>query len=472
MPMSDLTELSIAQAAEAIARHELSPVALTEAYLRRIEKVDGAINAYITVSADRARADAQRAEAELSAGNHRGPLHGIPVALKDIVDTDGLRTTSGSRIFGDYLPAADASVARQLAEAGSVLLGKLNMHEFALGGTTNNPHYGATRNPWDLSRIPGGSSGGSGAAVTARLTAGAIGTDTAGSIRIPSALCGGVGLKPTYGRVSKRGVTPLSPLYDHVGPMTRTVEDAAIILQAIAGYDAKDPHSLRVPVDDYRAQLKEGVRGLRVAIAGGMFASYPSAEVREAIAAAARELAALGAEIVTVDLGFSTETINAAIPLYMTEALQFHRPNFTARPDDYGADLHAMFSAPPFSMEAIGASMAAVDAVRATFASALEDVDVIISATVALGAPPIGAETVVLNGEETSAAAMLVALTMPGDLARVPVMTLPCGFTGDGLPIGLSIAGKPFDEATVLRTGFAYEQAAGWYLDRPTDPAE
>ncbi|OAI39075.1 hypothetical protein AYO38_08370, partial [bacterium SCGC AG-212-C10] len=404
--MSDLTELTIAAAANAIADHELSPVALTEAYLRRIDLIDGAINSYISVTADRALADARQAETEIAAGQRRGPLHGIPIALKDIVDTEGIRTTSGSKIFAERIPEADATVAKKLAEAGTILLGKLNTHEFALGGTTNNPHYGACHNPWDLSRIPGGSSGGSGAAATARLAAGAIGTDTAGSIRIPSALCGGVGLKPTYGRVSKRGVTQISQMYDHVGPMTRTVEDNAIMLQAIAGYDAKDANSLRVPVDDYCATLKDGVKGLKVGIAGGMFLSYPSSEVRQAVQVAANILAGMGAQLVPVDLGFSADELDVALPLYMTEALQFHRPHFSRRPQDYGADVQAMLGAPPFSMEQIGASMAAAEAIRATFTSALEDVDVILGATVALGAPEIGADTVMLNGEVTNVNSM------------------------------------------------------------------
>lgn len=469
--MSDLTELSIAQAAEAILGRELSPVALTEAYLRRIATVDPAINSYILVTADRALADARLAEVEIGSGSYRGPLHGVPIALKDIIDTAGIVTTSGSRIFADRVPPADATVARKLAEAGSVLLGKLNTHEFALGGTTNNPHYGPARNPWDRSRIPGGSSGGSAAAVAARLAAGTIGTDTAGSIRIPSALCGGVGLKPTYGRVSKRGVTQISQMYDHVGPMTQTVEDAAIMLQAIAGYDPADANSVRVPAGDYRATLKEGVSGLRVGVAGGMFASYPSAEVRGAVETAVQVFASLGAVIVPIDLDFSADQLDAALPLYMTEAMQFHRPYFSKRPGDYGVDVQAMLGAPPFTMEAIGASMAAADEVRAAFNTALESVDVILSATVALGAPPIGTGTVVLNGEEVSGTSMLVALTMPGNLARVPVLTVPCGFTGEGLPIGLSIAGRAFDEAMVLRAGYAYEQAAGWHLKRPADPA-
>lgn len=469
--MTDLTDLSIAAAAQAIAGHELSPVALTEAYLDRIARFDGAIHSYITVTPERALDDARRAETEIMRGDYRGPLHGVPMGLKDIVDTAGIRTTSGSKIFAERVPQTDAGVAARLAEAGSVLLGKLNTHEFALGGTTNNPHYGPTHNPWELSRIPGGSSGGSGAATAARLAAGAIGTDTAGSIRIPAALCGCVGLKPTFGRVSKRGVTPISQLYDHVGPMTRTVEDSAIMLQAIAGYDARDPHSARVPVDDYRATLEAGVNGLRIGLAGGMFESYPSSEVRAAIATAVAQFEKLGAEIVPVDLGLSAAELEVAMPLYATEALQFHRPYYSQRPEDYGADVHGMLGGPAFSMEAIGAAMAAADGVRTLFAIALEEVDLILTPTMAIGAPPIGAEFVELNGEEVPCASVLVALTMPGDLARVPILTVPCGFTAEGLPIGLSITGRFFDEALVLRAGYAYEQATAWRLTQPTDPS-
>src|SRR6185503_15024239 len=250
--VSDPTDLTIAEAAERLRTKRLSASELAAAYLARIERVNPLLNAYVTVTAERALADARRATDEIARGDHRGPLHGIPIGLKDLVDTAGIRTTYGSKVHATNVPAADAVVAQKLARAGAVLLGKHNTHEYAFGVTTDNPHWGPTRNPWITSRIPGGSSGGSGAAVAARLAAGAIGTDTGGSIRIPAALCGVVGLKPTYGRVSKAGVFPMSYLFDHVGPITQTVEDAAIMLEAIAGYDPADPTTVRMPLADYR----------------------------------------------------------------------------------------------------------------------------------------------------------------------------------------------------------------------------
>jgi aspartyl-tRNA(Asn)/glutamyl-tRNA(Gln) amidotransferase subunit A len=269
----DLPALTIARIAHLIRAGELSPVDLTEAYLSRIERLDPLIGAYITMTAERARADASRAAAELADGRDRGPLHGVPIALKDLFDTAGLRTTGGAKFMADRVPERDSTVARKLAEAGAVLLGKLNTHELALGVTTNNPHFGPTRNPWDLAAIPGGSSGGSAAATAASLAAGKFGNDNGGSIRIPASLCGVVGLKPTYGRVSGAGVLHLSWTFDHTGPLTRTVEDAALLLGAIAGDDPGDPATVPVPVDDYTAGLGRGVDGLRVGVPRPFFTS-------------------------------------------------------------------------------------------------------------------------------------------------------------------------------------------------------
>ena len=262
----DLNGLTIARATQALRTRALSPLELTDAYLQRIAQQNPRVNAYITVTAERALADARRATDELAAGRTRGPLHGIPVALKDLFDTAGIRTTAGAKIHADHVPAADCTVARRLREAGTILLGKLNTHEYAYGVTTNNPHFGPARNPWDLERIPGGSSGGSGAAIAAGLATVTLGTDTGGSIRMPASVCGVVGLKPTYGRVSKACVFPLSYLFDHVGPLTRTVEDAALVLHVIAGYDPADPTTVRTAVDDYTAVLGGGLRGLRIGV--------------------------------------------------------------------------------------------------------------------------------------------------------------------------------------------------------------
>jgi len=286
-----LTDMTVAAAAHAIRAKKLSPLELTEAYLARIESVNPKINAYVTVTAERALADAKRAGDEIAKSGPRSPLHGIPIGLKDLCEAEGIRTTAGAKFFTDYVPKRDCTVARKLREAGSVLLGKLNTHEFAYGVTTDNPHYGATRNPWDTSRIPGGSSGGSGAAIAASLAASTIGTDTGGSIRIPASLCGAVGLKATYGRVSKAGIFPLSYLFDHAGPIARSVEDAAIVLEAIAGYDPADATTVRTPTDRYTAALERGAKGLKVGVPRRYFYERLDGEVAAAIEAALEHFA-------------------------------------------------------------------------------------------------------------------------------------------------------------------------------------
>lgn len=469
--MSDPTELTIAGAAALVESRELSPVELTRAYLARIDQLNGAVNAYITVTGDRALDDARRAESEITAGEYRGPLHGIPIALKDIIDTAGILSTSGSKIRAEHIPVADAGVTTKLADAGAVLLGKLNTHEFALGGTNINPHYGAAHNPWNLSMITGGSSGGSGAATTARMAAGTIGTDTGGSIRIPAALCGCVGLKPTFGRVSKRGVFPISQMYDHVGPIARTVEDAAIMLQAIAGYDPADPYSVRTPVDSYLPDLKSGIAGLRIGVPGGTFADEPTSEMQEAFQTALELLASLGAIVVPSSLKVSTEEVAGALmPAIRAEAQFVHRHHLVNRRNDFGADVRELFLGPSTEtpMDYLG-SVAAGEAIRTQFRLALTEVDLLATPTTPVAALPIDTESTTIDGRPFGHASVAL-LTSPMDVAQVPTLTVPCGFDRAGLPFGLSFTGKPFDEALVLRAGYAYEQAAEWRLQRPTDP--
>ncbi len=465
--MAELTELSIAEAAEKVAARTLSPVELTEAYLARVERVNPAINAYVTVTADRARADARLAEAEIAAGRYLGPMHGISVALKDLVDTAGIRTTAGSKILADNVPAADATLARKLREAGSVLLGKLNTHEFAWGVSTNNPHYGPTRNPWDTSRIPGGSSGGSGAAIAAGMACGTIGTDTGGSIRIPAALCGCVGLKPTFGRVSKAGVAPMSFLYDHPGPITKTVEDAAIMLQVLAGYDPADPHSVRTPVDDYAATLRGGIKGLKIGVVRDFFFDLLADDVAAAMETAIGVLASLGADVRDVTVAADRDLYARAFAIVVAESQQFHEPWFSTRPADYGADLQRILGQPSGDAKAAAASLRAGDDVRAAFRAALADVDLLLTPTCPLGAAPIGEESTVIGGVTLNTSTAFSMLTSPFNMARLPVLSVPCGFTAEGLPIGLSLAGQPFDEVTVLRAGHAFEQATDWHRRRP-----
>jgi aspartyl-tRNA(Asn)/glutamyl-tRNA(Gln) amidotransferase subunit A len=462
--MSELTDLTIADAAVALRDRRITSTELTTAHLRRIERVNPTVNAYVTITAARALADAKRADDEIARGSHRGPLHGVPIGLKDIVQTTGIRTTCGSKVHATWVPDVDAAVATRLARAGTVLLGKLNTHEYAFGVTTDNPHWGATRNPWDTTRIPGGSSGGSGAAVAAGLALGAIGTDTGGSIRIPASVCGVVGLKPTYGRVSKAGVFPMSYLFDHVGPLTRTVEDAAIMLSAIAGYDAADATTVPVPVDDYRRRLADGVRGLRVGVARALF-EPADAEVLGAVESALRTLARLDATVTDVDV--PELPVNEVFGVMIAEAKEIHADTLAHRMDDLGRDLQLYLSPP------VGDAVWMASALRQArdYASAvrgvLESVDVLVSPTCPIAAPPIGADVVQVGPIEMQTFFAMALRTAPFNIAGLPALSLPCGFTSGGMPIGLQIVGRPFDEASVLRVGHAYEQATDWHRRRP-----
>lgn len=467
MQALDVTGLSVARAAAAIRGREVSPLELTEAYLRRIEQVNPTINAYVAVTAERALADARRATDEVAAGSYRGPLHGVPVALKDLFDTAGVRTAAGSKIFAERVPDEDSTVARRLREAGTVLLGKLNTHEFAYGVTTNNPHFGPTRNPWATERIPGGSSGGSGAAIAAGLATATMGTDTGGSIRIPAALCGVVGLKPTYGRVSKAGVAPLSWMFDHPGPITRTVEDAALVLGAIAGYDPRDFSTVPAPVDDYAAALAGGVRGLRVGVPRGYFFDRLDGEVAGAIERALDVLRGLGAEVRDVALPDITPLVPALFGLVLAEAQEIHAESLRTRPGDFGPDVAAILGSPTPGAGDLVAALRARYAFTEAMRTALEDVDVLVTPTTPVPATRIGQETVSYGGAEEPVIFAMIRCTAPFNATHLPALSLPCGFTGAGLPVGLQIAGRPFDEATVLRAGHAYEQATDWHRRRP-----
>jgi aspartyl-tRNA(Asn)/glutamyl-tRNA(Gln) amidotransferase subunit A len=467
MQAIDLSGMTITEAGRLIRVRDLSPVELTEAYLRRIEQINPTINAYVTVTAERALDDARRAEAEIARGEDRGPLHGIPIALKDLYATAGIRTTAGSKIFGEWVPAEDSTTARLLREAGSVLLGKLNTHEFAYGVTTNNPHFGPTRNPWDTERIPGGSSGGSGAAIAAGMATATTGTDTGGSIRIPAALCGVVGLKPTYGRVSKAGVFPLSWMFDHAGPITRTVEDAALMLRVMAGYDPADFSTVPVPVEEYTAGLGAGIRGLRVGVPRAYFYDRLDDEVRAAVETALDALRGLGAQVRDVE----TPDIGTLVPqffgLVLAEAQEIHAESLKTRAGDFGPDVGDILAQPTPPAAALTAALRASYTLTEVFRRALTEVDLLVTPTTPLPATPIGQETAAYGGAEEPVISAMIRCTAPFNATHLPALSVPCGFTTGGLPIGLQIAGRPFAEATVLRAGHAYEQATAWHLRRP-----
>lgn len=470
--MDDLTDLTIAAAASAISRGEVSPVELTRAYLVRIEELDPELNAFVMLTADRAVGDARRASDEIAAGDHRGPLHGIPIGLKDLVDTAGIRTAGGAKVYADRIPAADATVARRLADAGTILLGKLNTHELAFGLTTTNPHFGTTRNPYDTTRIPGGSSGGSAAATTARMTAAALGTDTGASIRVPAALCGCVGLKPTYGRVSGAGVMSLSRALDHVGPITRTVEDAAIVLGAIAGYDPADAVTVPVPVPDYRAALAGGVSGLRVGVPRSTLWALLDDEVRAVTDAATSTLADLGATLVEVELPDAASAFGqpggpGLWSMAIEESRYYHREAWAERPADFGDDLRTLYSVPPLDGAGFVRSLELQRDYSQGLRRALVDVDLLACPTTPVAAPPIGADTVPVGGVELPVPVALTLVTAPFNLAGLPAISVPCGFTAGGLPLGLQLAGRPFAEGTVLQAAHAYERATDWHDRAP-----
>jgi aspartyl-tRNA(Asn)/glutamyl-tRNA(Gln) amidotransferase subunit A len=466
---ADLTYTTIADLGPRLASGALSPVELTRACLDRIAAMDGSINAFITVLEESALAEARQAEQEIRGGHYRGPLHGIPIAHKDLFYTRGVRTTAGSKILADFAPDFDGTVVDRLRTAGTVLLGKLNMHELAAGGTSDNPHYGPVHNPWDVGCHPGGSSGGSAAALAAGMCYATTGSDTAGSIRIPSSACGTTGIKPTYGRVSCYGVVPLSWSLDHVGPMTRSVRDAAVMLNVMAGYDHRDAASVDQPMADYTADLDLGLHGLRVGIPTSYFSELLQADVEHAWRAALNVLVGLGAEPVDVSFTEVARSPEVGPPIVRAEMATYHEAWFEAHPDAYGPSMHQRM--------AIGRELSAIDLVKAQRAreliraelwAAFEAFDVLLTPTMPVTATPIGDETVDINGQQHQLSTELSRFTYPFNLSRFPALSVPCGFDRHGLPIGLQLAALPWQEALLFRVGSAYQQATDWHLQRPS----
>lgn len=452
---NDLVCLSIASAAELLAAGEISPVELAQAHLARIQQLDPELNCFITLTPELALQQARQAERELRAGTCRGPLHGIPLALKDLFETAGVRTTAGSVFLADHVPEQDALTVRRLLDSGAVLLGKLNMHEIALGVTNENPHFGATCNPWDLRCIPGGSSGGSAAALAAGLCLGALGTDTGGSIRIPASLCGVVGLKPTRGRVSLRGVIPLSWNLDHAGPMARNVRDAALLLGVIAGYDPQDPWSVDQPVEDYLAGLEQGVAGWRVALATDEYFSDPVAvdeQVWQAVCRAARAFEQLGAGVEEVAFPGARQAAQANGLMTTSDGAAFHRQRLQASPTGFGADvlarleLGAAYTSTEYSL-----ARQAQAVLRRQFCQFFSQYDLLLTPATPIPAPRRGSAGAVER------ARTLTRFTAPFNLTGLPALALPCGLTNEGLPVGLQIIAPPWAEGRLLRAGRAFE---------------
>jgi aspartyl-tRNA(Asn)/glutamyl-tRNA(Gln) amidotransferase subunit A len=455
---SDLAWMTIEEVAPLVARRAVSPRDLLESVFERIQQYNSALNAYITLDLERARADAQRAEAEILRDHHRGPLHGIPIALKDNIWTAGLRTTAGSKILADFVPAEDATVVRRLRRAGAIIVGKTNMSEFAYGATNNNAHYGPTRNPWNLQRTTGGSSGGSAAAVAAGLAFAALGTDTGGSIRIPSALCGVVGLKPTFGFVSCHGTMPLVPTYDHVGPIARSPADAALMLKAIAGRERRGPPASSKPLPFHLGRPRD------------YYFDRLAPDVARCVDRALAELEGAGAMVREVRLADLQQATDRCTPFAYAEATTVHRRMgyFPARAGDYGPDVLERLQK---GAEVLAIDCAAADEarrlIRAEFAAALASVDAIVAPTVPVGAPAIGQPTVRIGREEESVRSALIRLNRPANIAGLPSLTVPCGFDADGLPVAVQFVGRAYSEATLLQVASFYLQNGGRPVPRP-----
>ena len=453
---------SIVETSELLRKGKVSPVELTKSCLAQIEKLNPTLNAFITVTAELALTQARTAEAEILRGHCRGPLHGIPLALKDLIDTAGIRTTAASALFKDRVPAEDAEVVRRLKEAGAVLLGKQNLHEFAYGGSSIISYYGEVHNPWDPARIAGGSSGGSAASAAAGLGYGAIGTDTAGSIREPAALCGVVGLKPTYGRVSVRGVIPLSLSLDHIGPIARTVSDAAAILQGIAGYDANDAHSADVPVPDYVAGLRDEVKQLRIGVPRKFFYEDLDPEIASAVEQAIGVLRIVGCNLSEIEIDVPTDRT-----LQTAESYAYHAKFASRSPELYQPEtLRRIRKGEDISAQDVEQRRRELKQIRGEIHKVFEGVDVLVTPTTPVPAGAIDElkkDPELLRPHEL----MLLRNTRPVNVWGLPAISVPCGFTTAGVPIGLQIIGPQWREDRVLQLAYAYEQATDWHKRSP-----
>ena len=468
MSNGELCLLTLAEQARLIASRQISPVELLQSVLRQIDRIDGKINAYITVTRDEAMAEAREAEAAIGRGEHRGPLHGIPIALKDLLYTKGIRTTAGSKIMGSFVPTEDATVVACLRAGGAVMVGKTNMNEFAYGATGINPHYGDVHNPWDLDRITGGSSSGSAAAVASSMCSAALGSDTGGSIRNPAALCGLVGLKPTYGRVSRYGAVPCAWSLDNVGPLTKTAEDAALMMAVISGWDPRDPASSAEPVPDYLAALSQGISGLRIAVLREYATDPAQPDVAAAFQAALDVLRGLGTTVEELSIPEVAAAIGASTAILSSEVTAYHEENLRTRPEDFGPDVRARLEA--------GLFIAATDylkgqRVRRLFVQRFQEVlrryDAIVCPTVPITAPNRDQEMIQFDGFSEPRGTTMVRHTRLFNLNSLPTVSVPSGFAPNGLPVGLQVATAPFTEGTALRIAHAYQQATGWHRRVP-----
>ncbi len=460
-PASDATWLSLSEASRLVREKKISPVDLTQGCLKRIERLNPKLNAFITVTAESALAQAREAESEIKGGHWRGPLHGIPIALKDLFDTAGVRTTAASGLFKDRIPTQDAEIVRRLKDAGAVLLGKLNMHEFAYGGSSVISYYGPVHNPWSLDHIAGGSSSGSAVALAAGLCYGSVGSDTGGSVRQPSAYCGTVGLKPTYGRVSTRGVVPLSWLYDHIGPMTRSVADAAAMLQVLAGFDPEDTNSGDQPVPDYTAALRQN-GPLRVGVPRAYFYEGLHPDIESAMNASLAVIGKLTSSVRDIEMPASNDTT-----ILRAEAYAYHAENAKKSPELYQPEtLKRIRAGEDVNTATYIQARRQVDQYRRAIRKVFETVDLLVTPTTPV--PPFTISELLADMDNLRTKEILTLRnTRPFNILGLPSISVPCGFTKSGLPIGMQISGAPWAEANVLRLAHAYEQQTDWHTRRP-----
>jgi aspartyl-tRNA(Asn)/glutamyl-tRNA(Gln) amidotransferase subunit A len=456
-----LCYLGIHDLASRIQRGEILPVEVLEAYLRRIEMLNPRLSAFLTLTGDRALKEAKRAGYEIAAGRWRGPLHGIPYGAKDIIETEGVRTTHGSIFFRDFLPTGDAECINRLRSAGAIMLGKTLTHEFAAATTTINPHFGTARNPWKLDRITGGSSGGSAAAVVAGLCAFSLGSDTGGSIRNPAALCGVVGLKPTHGRASLVGICPNVLTFDHLGPMTRTARDAALVLQALAGYDPRDAASRDVPVPDYTAGWEHGVRGLRLALCPDFYLNAEvDVEVEHAFSEAMGVFRDLGATVETISFPSGKRLMELFSSIAGPEFAEFHRPFFEKKPEAYGAEVRERLELSfKVTVDEYVRGLREREIFRRQVADFFRGIDALLLPSMPCAAAPIETLMARVNGKEQPCLWIHRPFQSPHNVTGCPAVSLPMGFDREGMPLSLQIVGPEWSEGRILAIANAYEEA-------------
>jgi len=450
----NLASLSLTDQRDLMKSGEVSASDLAAACYRQIERLNPTLNAFITVIPPE--------QLTLSEDAHGKPLFGIPLAVKDLYNTKGIRTTSGARFFADHIPQEDAYVVQKIKQAGAQIIGKANTHEIALGVTNNNPHFGACRNPWDITRTPGGSSGGSAVAVATGMALAALGTDTGGSIRIPAALCGVVGFKPTYGRVSLRGILPLSWNLDHAGPIARKVEDAALMLQVMGGYDELDPSTVKTLPGDYSSHLRDTMKERKIALAVGDYIEESDPEILEAVRKAAEILKEQGASIKEVNMDFLREAAVANALMTQADGAAFHRDRMKEHPDWFGADVRLRLeTGAAFTSSEYILARRTQSEIRRKCELLFDEYDALLLPTTPIPAP-------ILEGENAlERARQLTRFTAPFNLTGMPALSIPCGFTKDSLPIGLQIVSRAWNEAGVLRTGYAFQESTEWHMQSP-----